>query len=812
MLFHFRHLRTLVDMSITKEKPIKKFIELSHPVTDSIFKLHTGDFIKALKLEGAAFQSNGNDEINGWDRQFVSMLRGVSSPNMAIHSHIVRREVSDYPGGIYPEGFADNLNNKYRKSVCSGKLLINDLYLTFIYRPSLGAVSKGFNWLLNVGTGVSVSDAEAVDFLEKTVVKAMESLAPFSPKVLGCYEYNDFTFSQPLEYFASLINGEHHRFPLPKGDISRILATSRPYFGKIGDIALSGIKRSVYANVIGIHAYPSKTNPTIFNDLLSLPFEFVLSQTFCFQQKSIASWTAERHQANLVAVADKSKKQTDAIDDALDDLAANEIILGIHSLAMVVYGNSKKDANNNTVKAVAVFSDNGMKVNKEDIAACAGFFSQLPGNFKYRLNPAKITDKNFAHFSSLHNFPIGRISGNQWGDAVTMFKTTSGAPFYFNFHYSEFESSDPNNFEPASTLIVGKVGTGKTVVEGFLISQLQKYRHEKMTCVVFDRDQSVGILIRALGGSYYTLKTGQPSGLNPLQIEPTDTNTSFIVSLVKYLASRNEKLSVDDEKFIFDEVKNVMRMPLQLRKLSAVRNRLRSKSKPIYDALGKWCEGGEFGWLFDNDEDTLLVDCPNVGFDVTEFFGNDEIRSPLMMYLLHRVEMLLDGRRLPIFFEEFGVLLSSDDPVFRQYAKKAVTTYRKKNSFFVGLTQDVSQLSKGGDAGKDMETIINQSSTKIFLPNPLAIESEYVGKFGLTKKEYELIRGFGEKSRQMLIKQGHKSVVAILDLKNGFDDELAVLSSNTRTSRLCEEIIQQHGTDPDVWVPIFQNEVKNGLR
>ena len=77
---------------------------------------------------------------------------------------------------------------------------------------------------------------------------------------------------------------------------------------------------------------------------------------------------------------------------------------------------------------------------------------------------------------------------------------------------------------------------------------------------------------------------------------------------------------------------------------------------------------------------------------------------------------------------------------------------------------------------------------------------EYV--FKLSEKEYELIRDLPEKSRRFLIKQGSNSVVAELDLR-GFDDELAVLSGNTATSLLAEQLVAQLGEDPAIWLPEF---------
>ena len=73
----------------------------------------------------------------------------------------------------------------------------------------------------------------------------------------------------------------------------------------------------------------------------------------------------------------------------------------------------------------------------------------------------------------------------------------------------------------------------------------------------------------------------------------------------------------------------------------------------------------------------------------------------------------------------------------------------------------------------------------------------------MTEREFEIVKGLGEKSRMFLIKQGQNSVVAELNLR-GFDDELAVLSGNTATSLLAERLVAELGDDPAVWLPEFQ--------
>lgn len=462
-------------------------------------------------------------------------------------------------------------------------------------------------------------------------------------------------------------------------------------------------------------------------------------------------------------------------------------------------------------------SDAGMKWAREEAAIAGAFWAQLPGNFEYRVRVGDITSRNFAGFSSFHNYPIGRIRNNQWGDAVTMFKTTSGAPYYFNYHKGEpgslnkLAKLDPNHKDLANTVVIGKSGTGKTVLEMVLLAQTQKFHQpgkgKILSCVLFDKDLGAAVGVRAMGGRYYPLKNGVPSGLNPFHMEATPNNLTFLELLVKQLVKRDGMpITPRQEREIAQAISGVMGAAWHKRRLSAVLEFLDpTDDNGLHIRLSRWCRGGPLGWLFDNAEDTLrLDDCTMVGFDVTEFLDNDETRTPTIMYLFHRIESLIDGRRIPIFMDEFWKLL--DDDAFEDLAKNKLVTIRKQDGFLVMFTQSPKQVLQSPIAF----AVIEQTATKIFLPNPEADYDDYVNGFKLTAREFEIVKGLGEKSRQFLIKQGQNSVVAELDLR-GFDDELAVLSGNTATSLLAEKLVAEFSDDPATWLPEFHRIRKGAL-
>lgn len=805
--------------ALKNEELTAAFIPYSSHVTKNVVKLTNGDYIATIRMQGAAHESADVQDINSWHDQLNGFMRNIASPNTAVWSHVVRREYGEYPGGEYQPGFCREFNEKYRKHMASDRMLVNELYLTVVYRPQPVKAVK----LLDIFSSKNPKElqqrqTEELEVVEDLINVALASLDRYDPELLGCYEHKGNMFSEVLEFLAFLVDGEWRRFPLPRSEIREVLATSRPFFGKGGLMSLKGPTATQFGGVVTIQEYPSITCPGILNDLLGMPFEFVLTQSFSFLSKPVAVGRMKRQQSRMINSGDVAGSQVEEIDDALDDLTSNRFVMGAHHFSMVIRAHDQKSLNEAISDTGAVLSDGGMKWAREEAGIAGAFWAQLPGNFDYRVRVGDITSRNFAGFSSFHNFPIGRIRNNQWGDAVTMFKTTSGAPFYFNFHKGEEGADakkaaklDPNHKDLANTVVIGKSGTGKTVLEMMLLAQTQKFEQpqfdKKLSCVLFDKDLGASVGVRAMGGRYYPLKNGVPSGFNPFQMEPTPNNLTFLETLIKQLVKHESlPLTPRQEREISEAIAGVMGAAKNKRRIGAVLEFLDpTDDNGLHPRLARWCRGGALGWLFDNAEDTLRLDnCTMVGFDVTEFLDNDATRTPTIMYLFHRIESMIDGRRIPIFLDEFWKLLN--DPAFEDLAQNKLVTIRKQDGFLVMFTQSPKQVLKSPIA----YAIIGQTATKIFLPNPEADHDDYVNGFKLTEREFEIVKSLGEKSRQFLIKQGQNSVVAELNLR-GFDDELAVLSGNTATSLLAEKLVAELGEDPAVWLPEFHRIRKGAI-
>ncbi len=791
--------------ALKTEVEASSFVPYSNHVTENVVKLVNGDFLQVIKLEGAAHESADVEDVNNWHNQLNSLMRNIASPQVALWSHIVRREVDEYPGGSFPSGFSRDLNQKYRDHLSHSRMLVNTLYISVIYRP---IPVKVLNWLDRFNPqkkeDIEADQEDCIDTIKEIGGVVKEGLFRYEPELLGCYEHNGVMFSEIAEFLAYLVNGEWHKFPISKADIRDILTTSRPMFGKGGLMSLKSPTQTRFASILAIQEYPSITKPGMLNELLSLPFEFVVSQSFTFLSKTVAVGRMQRQHGRMVNAGDLAKSQISAINDALDDLVSNKFVMGAHNISLMIYGNNQKQLTEYINLAITALSNVGIKSTREEMGVAGSFYAMLPGNFEYRVRVGDITSLNFAGFSSFHNFPIGRIKNNQWGDALMMFKTTSGSPYYFNFHRTESKDAriDKNHRDLANTMVIGQSGGGKTVLEMMMLSMAMKFNSPPdtpATYILFDKDLGGAIGVRAMGGKYYPIKNGVPSGFSPFQLDPTPDNLVFLEQLVKKLV-QHEGLPItpSQEMQISQAILGVMSVIKSKRRLGAMLEFLDpTDANGIHARLSRWCRGGPLGWLFDNAEDTFTLEgSPIFGFDVTDFLENEETRTPTIMYLFHRVEKLIDGRRLIIFMDEFWKLLLDD--YFEDLVQNKLKTIRKQNGFLVMFTQSPRDAIKS----KIAHSLIEQTATKIFLPNPSADYDDYVNGFKLTVREFEIIKDLGEKSRTFLIKQGHNSVVAELDLR-GFDDELAVLSGNTATSLLAEKLVAELGDDPNIWLPEF---------
>lgn len=810
---------------LSSDSPISDFIPYSHHVTDKIISTKSAEYVSVWKIGGRSHTSASIDEVTIWRRDLNNFFRGIATAHVSVWSHIVRRRVSEYPTTEFENSFCKSLDEKYQESFSDYNLMVNDLYLTVVYRPVTDKVLSFFGAMEKESTADKIERQHScIKQVEDINLRIKQSLNKYDPENLGIYRLDEngkkladdedggYAYSSALEFLAYLVNGEHHKMPVCRSRFSEYMGRNRLFFSKWGEIGeIRNDSGSRFFGQREIFDYPAMTEPGHINNLMESDFEFVFTQSFSALSLHASKGFLIRHQQNLIDSADVATDQIDEIDDALNQLMARQFVMGEHHATITAFGDDAREVRDNLAAVSSALSDRSVIDTKVDLAIEAGYWAQLPGNFKYRPRPAPITSLNFFSLSPLHNFLSGKPNGNPWGAAVTILKTVSGTPLYFNYHYSDPEQNSEGKELLGNTMITGKSGTGKTVALGFTLAQAQKFGP---TVCAFDKDRGMEPLIRAMGGRYLPLKIGEKSGFNPFQIEPTPANISFLKRFVKTLVSASGEVSHKDEKEIDLAVNTIMspEFPKAMRRLLILSQNLSNPSyveqsdndlPSVHDRLTKWCEGGEYGWMFDNPKDLLDLTSHKIyGFDVTEFLEHADIRGPVMMYLIYRTEAMIDGRRFMYVFDEFWKPL--EDEYFQDLVKNKQKTIRKQNGLCIFATQEANDIADSPIAS----TLIGQCATFVFLPNPDADKKTYTELFKLTDSEFELLKGLAENSRRFLIKQGGNCAIAELNL-NGFDDHLLVLSGTPETAEISEQCVAEFGENPEIWLPHFYERAKS---
>ena len=767
-----------------RENRVGDRLPWSHHVDDFTVATRDGMLMQFIQVAGLPFETVDTEDLNYRHAIRETMLRGIASPHFAIYHHILRRPVAAVLPGAASDPFCAEIDAAWAERLAARQMFVNELFLTVVRRPLRGRTGllDGIADLLR-GQSDGGDDIVGLRDLHSAVDAMLRSLAPYGARRLGCYDTRTGACSEPLEFLSFLLNGELRPVLLPRADLGHAIGQTRVSFGADA-IDLKGPTAALrrFAAMIGVKDYPPATAPGLLDNLLRLPHEMVVTQSFGFVDRTAALGRMNLALRRMRATDDDALSLRGDLAQAKDNVAAGRSGFGEHHLSVQVRVPGLMGLDDAAADVLSSFTDLGLIAVREDVAMEPVFWAQFPGNFKDIARASLISTGNFAAFASLHNFPGGRATGNHWGDAITVLETTSGTPYHFNFH-----NGDLGNFT-----VIGPSGSGKTVVMTFLLAQASKLNPRT---VYFDKDRGAEIFVRATGGTYSVLRPGHPTGFNPLALPDSPGNRRFLVEWVErllggYLGAAERELVAAAVDANFDQ-------PPAFRRLRYFRELLQGTNRPqagdLAHRLGAWTGAGERAWLFDNEADTLDIDARSIGFDMTQILDDAVSRTPAMMYLFHRVEERLDGTPAIIVVDEGWKAL--DDEVFVARIKDWEKTIRKRGGIVGFATQNARDAldSKVGPA------IIEQAATQIFMPNPKAQAADYRDGFGLTAHEFDLIRALPDTAHCFLVKHGNDSVIARLDL-TGLDRILTVLSGRESSVRRLDALRARLGDDPASWL------------
>jgi len=553
-----------------------------------------------------------------------------------------------------------------------------------------------------------------------------------------------------------------------------------------------------YVRVLTLKEMPSATHPLLLNGLLDIPANFHVVTEWhpvdnSAARKEINKRRRHYHNSKTSFLSNLQDRQQNAgprdelvddskeaavaeLGDALTALGMEGKSFGEFTLSAVIYDEDRVKVAHAIAEFQKLFTTHDGLLQEERYNLLNAFFATVPGNRQFNLRKQWALNSNYADLSFLFTVDSGmKCNTHLEHEYLAVLESEHGTPYYLNLHSGDV----------AHTLMLGATGVGKSFAMSFLIQSLQKY--DPLT-FIFDLGGSYETLTRGFGGTYLNVGLKNPGfTINPFSLEPSHENLNFLYLFTKVLIEANGRyaLTPEDDKALFAAIERAYKLPLDIRTLTNFASIL----GPLGERLHRWTQAGQFGYLFDNAEDTLSFS----RFQTFNFDGwsdYPDILEPLLFYVLQRASSEIERPENAATFKAFVIdeaWIFLKNRTIRDWITRAEKTWRKKNAAMILATQSVVELQ-----ASEMLHVVNESCpTKIFLANPNIDRKLYKEIFQFNDTQLELLGSLIPKRNLLLIQPGvTKKLTLEVDAFSYW-----VATNNSRDNVRKQEYFARFGTE-----------------
>ena len=766
-----------------RERPMAAMLPYVSLIGDVTIRTRGNALFQCIRLEGVNSMTRDDTQLEKTRARLAAIIAQIG-PEYGFYVHKVSKAIETDLPEVPGDGFAQEVDERWRAGLAKVGLRDKTLTLTVMKRPPAGRRLP----LRRAASlkQIKAETAKELRKLDEVVGFLMSSFAEMRPRLLRAES------GELLGFLGGLnIGAERPLYPKSRfGIVAEDVANTRVTFQGRTFVLDDGTPGRRVGTSFAIKTYPSKTCCTMFDEL-SLPIDMVVTHSFTPINNNIMASRIKRQQRLMKASDDGAISLTEELVDALDDLESKRLSFGDHHMTVTVFADDEDRLDAIAAEMRNIAASEGVTLVSEAFAARTHYFGQHPGNGQMRSRKAAITNVNFADLAALHRSPLGK-SGCKvpWGMPITLFPTPERSGYLFNYHETGSPNSEPTG---GHTLILGRPGSGKSVLSAFLMTQARRCGARVF---VFDYRMGMEMAVRAGGGRYATIKAGEATGLNPLRTEIDQRGQAWLSDWLATLLHRPDKpLSPVQINRIQDVVRQnatasdpVLRNWQDLASLFVAG----ADEGDLFERIQEWTAEGRYGWIFgQSGEDTFSLAGDMVGFDLTGILDSEseKERMAVLSYLFRRIERVIEDRRptLIVIDEAWKAL---DNAYFADRLSNWLVTARKQNAVVVMMTQYASQLEKT----RTGKTIVEAVPTQLLLPNIRAAASDYA-MLGLTEKELEVLLNTTSTSRLALVRDDQGSVVIDADL-SALGPYLTVLGGMEKGEAL---VGADYRDRPDFW-------------
>lgn len=597
--------------------------------------------------------------------------------------------------------------------------------------------------------------------------------------------------SSPVSLYAKICSPISKPKPLVRRaqgvQFNQMLTADHIHFtGENGIIKFFSGDKTIYEIVMGIRSSGDYVDENMTSSLLALDCELVLLHNVhpMFKPTARALLMQQQRMARITSFSSNVMEQYGEVLEVIEDSDADHQSLTEYSMAILLRGESVEELDFVESEVQRICRLFGVTPTREGWVTQATFFNQfptyetLPRNYRY-LSRAVACAISFDR-------PAEGFSKSDWGNgAISVFRTTTGSAYRFQFHVSSEDSA------VAHCCIIGPTGKGKTTLLTFLAGQAM--RHADLKVFFFDRHLGARIFTHAVQGAYIGFDGDEKNvSINPFDCDDTPNNRAFLknwlqaITMVEDATSKTEIGRAVTTAFEYLRPEERIMKNLYKSCFSPTGNMRRE--------LYKWVDPEQFGNIFNAENDSLDLKSKRfMAFDFTHIFGNEELAPAVISYIMHRIQSETGETGVPslIMIDETAPMLKH--PMFRSYFEIGLQEGRKKRQAYLCAFQQPNIIDKLGVG----ELIRGQCQTIIFFRNPQATPEDYA-TWNLTDAETAFI--YGESYREfpyaILLSRPATQESVILDVDlSGLGPYLKLYNSGRKNVLLVEELIKEYGEE-----------------
>ncbi|CEI84767.1 hypothetical protein DRF75_02980 [Ehrlichia minasensis] len=738
-----------------------------------------GELVQIIKVEDYVLTHHVNEkDLRAAVRN--SIVNSIKVPEVSFWIYTVRKQHSFNLLQCKTNDVSDVLGSAHVDNISKRVTYINELYIAVVtnhlpesMKGVLGALS--FSYIKN----------KHKDFLKNKVVRLnkitasiLENLKKFEAKKLGLVVVDEEKVRSELIEFLYYLTVMHHKECfLDVADISSICSNHDINIG-FNTFKVSCDNVQKFGAILAIKDYQESPLDAV-DECLQQDYEFIIVEIIKFVKSKNALKLFQKQATFLEFSNDVQLRKLSNIDDFVSVDANSYLNFCERKINFVIMSNTLSQLRGNIDKTISSLASLGIVCVRCDLTIEDDFWSHLPGNFAYVLNFKCTLVKYACAFSLLHYFPSGALQGNKWGQAVTMFFSNKGRPYFFSFHV----------MDKGNTLMVGSPQSSVTMLLNFLLSESRKLNTR---IISLDYTGKSIIFVKAIGGKYYRAdhrRDYQEMSFNFFQLEDSDLNRKIVAGVLQRMLNvKNVSEEVKDS--ISKIVDHIFTLPIESRTISNIADHISGLGKNV----NQWLNNGEFAHLLKEDSN-IDWKAKVLGLNVGIVFSKPQCASVVVYYFLNMLINYLDGSPTILVIDEAWILdyIFINDKEFDEW----INTMNQLNVVVVFAGENIPAIVSSNIIYRFNQYV----ETQIFMPNSVSTNKMYMKAFNLSKSECNTMFQMPSQEGYFFIKQDSASVVLSFNLPN--IPETNILVANKNTIRYMYESISSHGDDVKEWLPTF---------